>query len=184
MLCKHPQPKLKALNPSSDKLWINYDRWEPACSHTCTLPSLHCQLSRASLSKPRMVCQDFNLGSPMAKCKNHNDSVSEGCLWGSSEQKQRFGVCASLRNKQGVKHRNPFTRSTTAKVTNTAFQEDGLHLPWEPLLPKLAWILHSLSDVEVSNTMLFYFTVSWGVECTNHTPCVHPAASPVLASGL
>lgn len=56
--------------------------------------------------------------------------------------------------------------------TNIALQEDRLHLPREPLLPKLAWISCSLCDVEVSTTMLFYFTFSWGVGCTNHTPCV------------
>lgn len=55
--------------------------------------------------------------------------------------------------------------------------------PGEPLLPKLAWILHRPGDEEVSKTMLFYFTFSWGVRCTNHTPCVHPAASSMLASG-
>lgn len=91
--------------------------------------------------------------------------------------------CLCLRNKQGVKHSNPFRCSTTAEGTNTAFQEDGLHLPREPLQPKLARILCSLSDVEVSNTMLFYFTFSWGVGCTNHTPCVHLAVSSMSASG-
>lgn len=40
-----------------------------ACRHLCTKLSLGFQPGRASLSKSRMICQAFNLGSPVVKYK-------------------------------------------------------------------------------------------------------------------
>lgn len=87
--------------------------------------------------------------------------------------------------KRGVKHIykvSSFKRSTTVKGTNIAFHKVGLPLPWELLLPKLVWILRSLSDLEVSNTMLFYFIPAWGMGCTNDRPCVDIVVGLTLAS--